>query len=437
MITSSQGIHATGRASTEDTRPVARHGARAPGEAQMNRLLTTGLVVLAAGCAALGDQAPNKPPGPATRPATTRLALAHIKIDFAKRRVLVDAEVCLREGPLELVLCAWNTKEHESILRTKAKPSQVHFALVALGLTPGKPARWIPGLAGEEGRLLPPRGAQLKISLRWKGAGGKKVHVVDASQWLAPVGKADAERPTRWIFVGSDILPGSGYWADAQGDLICVANFPSAVIDVPFTSSSKAALLDFQANTKAIPKIGTRVEVILQVLPGGKRADHARVVLEIDRFGRCRIGGRPIAVSKLTPWATGYLKRHPKGEVVIRADARSLAWDTERAREELLFGGLRDVMEERLPLRGQLMPRTRAQRQRSLTEWAESFANAQDLLTDPAEDAEALLRQIQSQLRELDQLRVLWTDYAAKLRSMAAKYRASTQPAGPPAKKPE
>ena len=33
-----------------------------------------------------------------------------------KRRVLVNAEVCLREGQLELFLCRKQTKEHEAIL---------------------------------------------------------------------------------------------------------------------------------------------------------------------------------------------------------------------------------------------------------------------------------------------------------------------------------
>ncbi len=33
-----------------------------------------------------------------------------------KRRVLVSAEVCLREGQLELLLCRKQTKEHEAIL---------------------------------------------------------------------------------------------------------------------------------------------------------------------------------------------------------------------------------------------------------------------------------------------------------------------------------
>src|SRR5690349_6805750 len=32
------------------------------------------------------------------------------------RRVLVAAEVCLREGPLEVFLCKARTKEHESIV---------------------------------------------------------------------------------------------------------------------------------------------------------------------------------------------------------------------------------------------------------------------------------------------------------------------------------
>ena len=33
-----------------------------------------------------------------------------------KRRVRVAAEVCFREGALEMLMCRWHTKEHESVV---------------------------------------------------------------------------------------------------------------------------------------------------------------------------------------------------------------------------------------------------------------------------------------------------------------------------------
>jgi len=390
----------------------------------MTRTLAVCLTLWGAGCAALAEDVPPAEPGATTRP----LELKDVRVDFTKRQVIIEAEVCLREGPLELLLCKWSTKEHESILRTRALPSHVHFALLALGLTPGKPARWLPGAEGTEGRLLPPRGAGLKISLRWTGQDGAP-RSAEAGDWLKPVAADRVKPPSTWVFVGSDILPGNRYWADGEGDLICVANFASAVIDVPFESSDKSALLEFAANTQAIPPAGTKVEVVIDVLPGAQDAEHARVILEIDRFGQCRAAGRPIPPDRLSDWAQEYLQRHSQGQVVLRADARSLAADVERVREQLLFGGLRDVIEERLPLRGELLPRTEEQKQASLKQWAQSFADAQNLLSDPAEDAQSVLRQIRYQIHELEQMTKLWQDYAASLREMLTKYRASTQPA--------
>jgi len=46
-------------------------------------------------------------------------------------------------GPLELLVCRGRppSKEYESIMDTQASPSDLHAALLVLGLTPGKPAR--------------------------------------------------------------------------------------------------------------------------------------------------------------------------------------------------------------------------------------------------------------------------------------------------------
>ena len=83
---------------------------------------------------------------PTSQPASAQprvVEFPHLRIDTARQEISIQAEVCLRSGPLELLLCGWDTKEHESVLRTKAQASHLHGALLLLGLTPGKPAQWM------------------------------------------------------------------------------------------------------------------------------------------------------------------------------------------------------------------------------------------------------------------------------------------------------
>jgi hypothetical protein len=54
------------------------------------------------------------------------------------------------------------------------------------------------------------------------------------------------------------------YQADREGDLICVSNFPAAVLDLPIESTSENTELLFEAFTERIPPVGTAVTVILK-----------------------------------------------------------------------------------------------------------------------------------------------------------------------------
>src|SRR5262245_50045743 len=60
------------------------------------------------------------------------------------RRVRIAAEVCFREGPLELLLCRKNTKEHEAILSADVDARDIHKALLAAGAKAGSPVKFQP-----------------------------------------------------------------------------------------------------------------------------------------------------------------------------------------------------------------------------------------------------------------------------------------------------
>src|SRR5262249_52964302 len=68
------------------------------------------------------------------------------KLPDGRRRVLVNAYVCLREGEfgLECLLCRRGTKEHESILAADVDARTIHAGLLAAGAEPGAPVVFDP-----------------------------------------------------------------------------------------------------------------------------------------------------------------------------------------------------------------------------------------------------------------------------------------------------
>ncbi len=175
-----------------------------------------------------------------------------------RKSVVFLAEVCLREGPLEFFACSKNTKEHESIIATKAKPSLIHVGLLALGAEPGKPVQFEPEFAAATG----PR---IDITIRWLDKEGKR-HEAKAAEWIQEA-ESKNQMSTWWVFSGSLFLKLEGgknqYVADVTGEIIGVSNFPTVVLDLPVASTSDNNSLLFQAFTENIPDEGTPVTVIL------------------------------------------------------------------------------------------------------------------------------------------------------------------------------
>jgi hypothetical protein len=177
--------------------------------------------------------------------------------DPEHRRLIVAARVVLREGPLEHLLCRKGTKEHEAILATDAVPSMIHAGLLAAGARKGEPVQFLP-------KFVPPSGSPIAIDLRWRQDG--TTHHADAREWITDE-RAKAPLKIDWVFAGSllvdDPATGKPVYAADDGDLITVANFASAILDLPFASSASDTDRLYVANTSRIPPRGTPVLMIL------------------------------------------------------------------------------------------------------------------------------------------------------------------------------
>lgn len=184
--------------------------------------------------------------------------------DPKAKRLIVRTKVVLRDGALEHFLCLKGTKEHEAILATDAPPRQIHAGLLLTGAEPGHPVRFAP-------KFEPPAGTALALELEWKQ--GDRTLKSDARRWVKDL-KTKTSLAENWVFAGSELYqdPVSKkiiYAAD-EGDLITVANFGTAILDLPFASSADNADRMFMADTEKIPEIGTEVFLSLKPLQGAK-----------------------------------------------------------------------------------------------------------------------------------------------------------------------
>lgn len=189
-------------------------------------------------------------------------------IDRAQRRVVMVGLVCARQVPLEMLVCPWQTKEHESVLVVNVRAADVHAALLATGAEAGHPVQYDPYQAAA--------GTVIDIGLAWKDEQGQIQHA-RGQDWVRNM-KTGKPLDHNWVFAGS------GFWVDEStgekrymaegGDFICVSNFATAMLDLPIESSQSQNDLLYEAFTERIPPLRTPVTIVLDpVLPSEQPAE--------------------------------------------------------------------------------------------------------------------------------------------------------------------
>ena len=181
-----------------------------------------------------------------------------IWLDMEANTLVVGAQVCHREGPLEFFACPPNTKEYESIVVVDCEAFKVHAGLLAIGLEPGHPVKFMPDYESATGPIL-------DIRVEWQAEGELKS--VRAQDWVRH-DPTDKRMPFDWVFAGSrfwtDEQTGKEHYFAEGGELICLSNFSTATIDLPIKSSQDNARLLFSAFTEQIPPLGTKLHLKLQ-----------------------------------------------------------------------------------------------------------------------------------------------------------------------------
>ena len=250
-----------------------------------------------------------------------------VLLDVTGKRLLLKTKVCLQDGLLEMFCCLKQTKEHESILSVESEAYVIHTGLLALGAKTGSPVRFQPEYAPPKGTririfcqwkdkegkphrepaekwvrnssrrffveifeakpegLVTMEGSELKWDeknkeLYWFGHMTEKqrdtfLAMSKNEQYRKAIKKFyETTQPkpldSPWVFTGSgfyvDETTGRKSYLAEGGEVICVANFPTAMLDVATKSSSEGeSNLMWEAWTERIPPVGT--EVLLELVP--------------------------------------------------------------------------------------------------------------------------------------------------------------------------
>jgi hypothetical protein len=180
-------------------------------------------------------------------------------VDPKEGVVIVDGEICLREGMLEMFACTRNTKEHEAIVSANTRAYLVHAGLVALGAVPGHPVQFVP-------EYKPPAGTEIEVLVQYIDEDGNE-ETVRAQEWIKDI-RTKKPMSFPFVFGGStfwtDPDTGKKYYQAERGDFICVSNFGTAMLDIPVQSSAENDSLGFQTMTDRIPPLWTPVRLLLK-----------------------------------------------------------------------------------------------------------------------------------------------------------------------------
>jgi hypothetical protein len=193
---------------------------------------------------------------PASQPGVGNLP--HIQVDVGKKTVRMECEALAVTVPLEFVACVKGTSEHESVMRSEARPSHLHLALLIIGLTPGQGVHY----DEEAKKWVPPSGAPMKLSVEFEKAG--KLVTLPAEQTMRDIKTKKPMPPVTWVFTGSHVMPDKNYAADRLGYLVTVVNFQYSPVDLPALVSDADETLEWEMNPEVVPAKGTKMTLIFQ-----------------------------------------------------------------------------------------------------------------------------------------------------------------------------
>lgn len=191
--------------------------------------------------------------------------------DPKTKQVIVGGRISVSGGmPLEMFACPAGTNEHESVIATISDARSIHACLLAVGAIPGTPAYWT-----EETGVVTAIGPTCDIKIVWNAPPtepDEEVSLesrkeVSAKEFILNERTGEVLKDD-WVFCGSRLWtdPNDTSYVEYQADggfMICVTNFPSAMLDLTIESSTSDASRMFVANPDKIPSLGQPVLIVI------------------------------------------------------------------------------------------------------------------------------------------------------------------------------
>ena len=206
--------------------------------------------------------------------------------DRARKEVRISAEsLKLNAGdPVEFPLIARNSgKDYEALAVSFPNPSDIHDALVFIGMTPGHPV-------DAAACRFWPKGERVRMTFAYRDAGNTQ-RVVRAERLVLDTRTGKTLPEEGFVFVGSSRIPAADsnttatvYAADVYtpNAVAAVYNEPTTVLDVP-RRATQTDVYSFQVPNPNLPlPNGQLIEVVLQP-EGSNTANRIRdCVLKIE-----------------------------------------------------------------------------------------------------------------------------------------------------------
>src|SRR5690242_1579598 len=127
--------------------------------------------------------------------------LPHIEFSAKTKQIKIECEMLACNAPLEFFCCVKGTNDYESMIRSEVKPSDLHTALLAVGLQPGQPTH----ISEATQKWMPPQGPPLQITMQYEKDG--KAVSAPAWRWMRDVKTKKPAPPFTWVFTGSRVSP--------------------------------------------------------------------------------------------------------------------------------------------------------------------------------------------------------------------------------------
>lgn len=178
--------------------------------------------------------------------------------------VEIDASVAMDchhpETPdvyLEMLITGPDSREHESLLVSDVKPSNLHAGLLAAGFEAGKPVSYV------DGERVSATGDGVVVEVRidgsgdWVGLVDWVTHVDDAAPLVDDAGWAGL------VFAGSVMTDEGVYKADREGALVSLTPWGFEVVSPAWVVSPEASVDEpvWIADREVVPAIGAKVRV--------------------------------------------------------------------------------------------------------------------------------------------------------------------------------